>query len=222
MASCPPATTVCLKRGSAGDIRLETGAGEPRVVRDLTAARRGCRWLGRRLARREARALERLAAIDGIPRLLCQTRNRLERSFVAGQPMHEAKPADLSWFRDALRLLRQVHRAGVSHNDLAKEANWICRDPQTAGLVDFQLAICHRRRGRIFRWLAREDLRHLLKHKAHYRSDALTQGQRRLLARPGWPTRIWRAGFKPVYHFITRGLLGWPERDGAAERERPV
>jgi hypothetical protein len=221
MASFHPPASVCLKRGSAGDIRLETVGGETRIVRDLTTARRGCRWLARRLARREARALRRLAGTPGIPRLLGRETDRLERSFVAGAPMHEAKPRDLAWFRDAHSLLRRMHRAGVAHNDLAKEANWICRSDTTAGLVDFQLAICFAQRGHLFRWLAREDLRHLLKHKAHYRLDALTARERRLLARPSWPARGWRRLFKPVYHFVTRRLLGWPERDGAAERERP-
>jgi hypothetical protein len=69
--------------------------------------------------------------------------------------------------------------------------------------------------------LAREDLRHWQKHKAHYRPDLLTARQRRLLATPAWPARLWRAAVKPVYRLLTRGLLGWPERLGAAERERP-
>lgn len=216
------ATDACLKRGTCGDVVRDTAAGETRIVRNLEAARFGCRWIARHLARREAAALARLEGTAGVPRLIALERDRLIRSFVPGLPMHEAEPPARAYFRDALRLLRRLHRSGVAHNDLAKEANWICGSDGSAGIVDFQLAIASRRRGRWFRLLAREDLRHLLKHKAHYCPEALTPGQRSLLARPSLASRCWRSTFKPAYHFLTRRLLGWPERTGAAERERPV
>jgi hypothetical protein len=112
-----------------------------------------------------------------------------------------------------------MHRAGVAHNDLAKEANWLCTPRGGAGIVDFQLAYCPRRRGRVFRVLAREDLRHLYKHKRYYRPDGLTTRQRALLAHPSVLSMAWRRLFKPVYGFVTRRLLGWAEREGAEERE---
>ena len=136
--------------------------------------------------------------------------------------MHELRPDSRIWFRNALRLLRRVHRAGVTHNDLAKEANWICGKGGSVGIVDFQLASCFDRRSRRFRRLAREDLRHLLKHKAYYVPDALTRRQRALLANPSWSARLWRKLFKPPYRLLTRTILRWPERIGAAERQRQV
>jgi hypothetical protein len=210
-----------LKRSSLGDLVRRLHGDRHVAVRELGAARFGCRWLARRLARREARALERLEGLDGVPVLVALDRDRLVRSFLDGEVMHRARPGSSVYFRAALRLLRQMHRRGVAHNDLAKEANWICRRGPDAGIVDFQLAYCAARRSRWFRLLAREDLRHWLKHKAHYRPDTLTARQLRLLASPAWPARLWRAVFKPVYRLLTRGLLGWPERPGAAERERP-
>ena len=87
-----------------------------------------------------------------------------------------------------------------------------------AGIVDFQIAAHFPRRGRLFRALAREDLRHLLKHKRHYAADSLTRRQRAILARPLWPARFWRACVKPVYVFVTRRILRWPERSSAVER----
>jgi hypothetical protein len=216
------ATGTCLKRSTCGDVIRTTCGDRDCIVRDFGPARTGCRWLARLLARREARALERLASIDGVPVLLARERNRLTRSYIDGQPMQACRPATRAWFRDALRLLRRVHRSGVAHNDLAKEANWICRSDGGAAIVDFQLASCFNRRSRRFRRLAREDLRHWLKHKAHYLPDTLTPRQRHLLANPALPARLWRRWFKPVYRFVTRGLLRWPERTGAAERERRV
>jgi predicted Ser/Thr protein kinase len=215
------ATVEALKRGSLGDVVRREYAGRMAAVREFGTARFGCRWLARRLARREARALARLSGLAGVPELIALERDRLIRSFLDGEAMHRARPDSREYFREALRLLRQLHRQGVAHNDLAKEANWLCSRGRTAGIVDFQLAYCPARRTRWFRLLAREDLRHWLKHKAHYRPDALTPGQQRLLATPAWPARLWRRGFKPVYRLLTRQLLGWPDRPGADERERP-
>jgi predicted Ser/Thr protein kinase len=216
------ATGTCLKRGSCGDVVLATQGGRACIVRDTTTARRGCRWLGRLLARREAAALQRLDRVAGVPALIRCDRNSLVREYIDGEPMQTYRPATRAWFRDALRLLRRIHRAGVAHNDLAKEANWICRTDGGAALVDFQLASCFPRRSRRFRRLAREDLRHFLKHKACYLPATLTRRQRALLARPALPARLWRVLFKPPYRLLTRTLLGWPERTGAAERERQV
>jgi hypothetical protein len=39
-----------------------------------------------------------------------------------------------------------------------------------------------------------------------------------VLSAPTLATRLWRALVKPVYRFVTRELLGWPERSGPAER----
>jgi hypothetical protein len=84
--------------------------------------------------------------------------------------------------------------------------------------VDFQLAMVSVRRGRLFRALAREDLRHLLKHKRTYCPERQTARERRILATPALHSRIWMATGKPVYRFVTRRLLGWEDREGASDR----
>ncbi|HUF71676.1 MAG TPA: serine/threonine protein kinase [Gammaproteobacteria bacterium] len=214
------ATRIELKRGTLGDVYCEIGGDSAQAVRDLGPAR--WRWLARRLARREARALVCLDGTPGVPRLIAFERDRLIRSFLPGEPLHRGVPPSREYFRRAFRLVCHLHRLRVAHNDLAKEANWIASPGGVPGIVDFQLAICFARRGRLFRLLAREDLRHLLKHKRHYLPDTLTDRERRILARPMWPARWWRTAVKPGYRFVTRRLLGWSERDGAAERERSV
>ena len=103
--------------------------------------------------------------------------------------------------------------------DLAKEANWLAFG-DVPGLVDFQLAVRSRRRGLWFRYLAHEDLRHLLKHKRTYLPGSLTARQRRMLATPPWPTLLWQSGWKPVYRAFTRHVLGWRDRVGPIERQR--
>jgi hypothetical protein len=61
-------------------------------------------------------------------------------------------------------------------------------------------------------------LRHLLKHKRTYQPTSLTARQLRVLARPTWATRVWRTLAKPPYRFVTRVVLGRPERAGPLER----
>jgi predicted Ser/Thr protein kinase len=210
-----------LKRDALGAVYLLTGAADPVVVRDVGAARPGCRWLARRLALREARMLEALADMPGTPTLLGIDASGLARSFLPGEPMYVRRPVSSAFFKNALTLVRRMHRAGVAHNDLAKEANWICLAGQDCGIVDFQLAIRSKRRSALFRVLAREDIRHLLKHKEHYIPERLTARERSILASPSCAARFWRTWVKPPYLLFTRRVLGWPERTGPEERGTP-
>jgi len=207
-----------LKRDLFGEVRLR---GEL-VERDTRVAAWWARWLARRLAGREARALARAEGLGGVPALHDWNGTVLLRSWLPGQPMQLARPQHASFYREALRLLRRLHRRGIVHNDLAKEPNWLVSPKGTPLLVDFQLATCHSRRSRWFRGLAREDLRHLLKHKRTYRPDRLTARERRILATPALLTRLWRQTGKRAYLFVTRRMLGWADREGAGDRGSQV
>jgi len=114
--------------------------------------------------------------------------------------------------------LRQLHQAGVVHNDLAKEPNLLVRDDGGPALIDFQLAAHSMKRGRLFRIAAYEDLRHLLKHKRTYWPDRLTQRERHILTNPSPVSRAWMGMVKPVYMFVTRRIFGWEDREGARDR----
>jgi RIO-like serine/threonine protein kinase len=218
---CEIEQTEALKRDPLGTIELASSRTGSKIVRDTRAAAPGLRWLARRLMRREQAALVRATGIRGVPSIESWDYARLVREFLPGVAMHLGTFDSSAYFKDALRLLQQLHRRGIVHNDLAKEANWICMPASRAGLVDFQLAGVFARRGRLFRILAREDLRHLLKHKRHYAPERLTRRQIEILERPGALVRVWRSAFKPVYVFVTRRMLGWPDRPGAHERQRP-
>jgi RIO-like serine/threonine protein kinase len=210
--------TGLLKKDLFGEIRRTGGPAECRIVRDAATAAPWLRWLARRLLRREAQVLAALAGIDGIPELHEVTRDRLVRGYVDGEPLHRARPEDPAYFAAAARLLRQLHRAGVAHNDLAKEPNLLVRPDGKPAFIDFQLGLFAPRRGRLFRMAAYEDIRHLLKHKRTYRPDRLTRRERTILAAPSLPSRIYRRTLKPAYVFVTRRLLGWADREGAADR----
>jgi len=208
-----------LKRDALGTIRLVDDDAATTIERDTRTARRGLRWLARRLAAREASALLALRALPfGVPQLIEFDGRVLRRSALPGEPLFARAPPSRDFFVRALRLVRALHRAGVTHNDLAKEANWLRAPGDLPGLVDFQLAVRSRRRGFWFRYLAHEDLRHLLKHKRTYVPGSLTARQRRILATRPWPTQLWRVWWKPAYHALTRGVLGWRNRVGPTER----
>lgn len=211
-----------LKRDLFGEVRrvrvmLHDGS-EDCVRRDTTLAARGLRWFARSLAAREARALQVLRRTPDVPRLVSWDGRRLVRSWLPGVPLQSAGGVDRAYFREALRLLRRLHSAGLVHNDLAKEPNWLVAPDGRPLLVDFQLAMRPRHRGRLFRMLAHDDLRHLLKHKRTYCPGQLTARQRAILARRSPLAAAWARSGKPVYRFVTRRLLGWADREGAGDR----
>jgi predicted Ser/Thr protein kinase len=207
-----------LKKDIFGAIYLRNDSTGRRIVRDASQARPWARWLARRLLAREARALAALDGTPGIPEVLHVDTDELQRRWIAGRPMQESRPTDIDYFRTAARILRRLHRQGLAHNDLAKEPNWLVRENGQPGIVDFQLAWYSPKRGRMFRLLAREDLRHLLKHKRTYCPEYLTRRERAILAKPTLLSRTWMMGGKPVYLFVTRRILGWSDREGAGDR----
>jgi hypothetical protein len=175
--------------------------------------------LARHLFARERRALQLARGLQVGPELLWAGRRALVRGFIDGVAMHLAKPrGDLAYFRSAKQTLRKLHRAGICHNDLAKEQNWLRGTDGRAYVTDFQLAACFRTRSRLFRIAAYEDLRHLLKLKKSYAPDALTPKERKILAHKSFVASIWLATGKKVYILITRGLLNFTDREGGGRR----
>ena len=215
------AGALLLKADLFGRVERVDSSGGARVRRDLRAARGWARPLARALARREARALRALDGLDGVPRLLGWDGRILERTWIEGVALQRVRPADPGFHAALRRLVARLHRRGLTHNDLAKEPNVLVRPDGSPALVDFQLARLHPRRGRWFRLLAREDLRHLLKHKRVCCPQELTAREQAILARPSWPARLWRATGKRAYLLWTRGVLGWADREGAGDRGAP-
>jgi RIO-like serine/threonine protein kinase len=207
-----------LKSDLFGTVWLVGDRGRHIVVRDTAPARWWTGWIARLLCRREARALARLDGLPGTPRLVDAGGGSLRREWIEGRPMQVARPQAASYFRDARALVARLHRRGVAHNDLAKEPNWLVTPDGEPAIVDFQLAWVAPRRGYFFRALAREDLRHLLKHKRRYCPERLTARERRLLSTPAPLSRLWMAAVKPAYTFVTRRVLGWADREGAGDR----
>lgn len=196
------------------------------------------RVIARTLAARERRALAGLDGLAGVPRVfddaalaalpsldgnVPRARDVLLRSWLDGEALHLAPrlPADFFDHLDALVLA--LHARGVCHNDLHKEQNVVVGETGHPELVDFQLASVHRTRGRVFASRARDDLRHVEKHRRRYTrwgrgpdgAHEPTRGAGRALGR-SLVARVWRRTGKPLYNFVTRGIFR--TRDGEARR----
>jgi len=200
--------------------RFRSDAGEvDAVLRRLDEVPWWSHLLAWHLFARERRALALARDLDVGPKLLWAGRRALVRGFIDGVALHLAKPrGDAAYFRSARQALHRLHRARICHNDLAKEQNWLVGRDGKAYLTDFQLAACFRRRSRLFRIAAYEDLRHLLKHKRSYAPAALTPMERKILARKSFVASIWLKTGKKVYRAITRGLFNFTDREGGGRR----
>jgi hypothetical protein len=200
--------------------RFREDAGEvDAVLRRLDQVPAWSYPLARHLFARERHALQLARDLGVGPKLLWAGRQALVRGFIDGVALHLAKPhGDLAYFRSAKLALRKLHRAGICHNDLAKEQNWLVGRDGRAYVTDFQLAACFGSRSRLFRIAAYEDLRHLLKHKRSYAPSALTAMERKILARKSFVASIWLKTGKKVYQAITRGLFNFTDREGGGRR----
>ena len=197
----------------------------PVVLRKLDGVPLYARPLSWWLARKEIAGLRATQGIEGCPILVRVDKTGLLRSWTRGTPLQLARPDTRDWYADARRLLREMRRAGVTHNDIAKPQNWLMTPDGRAAVIDFQLASVHQRRGRLFRIMAREDLRHLLKQKRAYAPHLLTASEKRMLARKSLPSQIWMVTGKRLYNFITRRLMHWSDGEGTedrAERDGPA
>src|SRR5258708_30545304 len=123
--------SVVLKRDLLSTIergRFATSAGEVEaVLRRIDEVPWWCFGLARHLFARERRALAVAGELGIAPPLLFAGHNALIRGWMDGLPLHIAKPhGDRGFFRSAKAALLKLHRACISHNDLAKGQNW-CR-----------------------------------------------------------------------------------------------
>ncbi len=218
-----------LKRDQLGRVERIEGAQGACVRRVACGSSVPLSGLFARLcARRERRALEALAGLEGVPRLVHDA--ALEnahpglvvlRSWIEGRPLARAEELPEDFFEHLDRLVAALHARGVCHNDLHKEQNILVGPDGLPFLVDFQLASVHARRGGLFSSRVREDLRHVEKHRRRYtRLGRGPRGESQAGAgaayRRSWIARAWKRGVKPLYEFATRRVLG--TRDGEERR----
>ena len=212
-----------LKRDSFSTVergRFSTPAGEVEaVLRRIDEVPWWSFPIAHHLFLRERRALAIAGQLGIAPPLLFAGRRVLVRGWIEGVALQIAKPhGDRAYFHSARIAVRKLHRAGICHNDLSKQQNWLRGSDGRAYLTDFQLASCFQRRGRLFRILAYEDLRHLIKHKHRYLRDALTATEWRVRRRKSGFTRSWMATVKHVYNWVVHGVFRLPDLEGGGAR----
>jgi hypothetical protein len=200
--------------------RFLTPAGEvPAVVRRLDEVPWWSFPLACMLFARERRALAKASELGVTPPLLYAGRRVLVRGWIEGTVMQIAKPyGDRAFFQSAKAALRKLHRAGICHNDLSKQQNWLRGRDGRAYLTDFQLASTFARRSRLFRLLAYEDLRHLLKHKHRYLLEEMTPAEWKMRSRKTPLSSWWLLTGKKLYHLATRGFFGFVDQEGGGRR----
>jgi len=235
-----------LKRDAFGRVELLAAGAERRTRRVACGGRAlGSRWLARRLLARERRALERLAGLPGVPELERDERwarapfegvgggggdDVLVRSWIEGQPLHAARSLPEDFFERLAELVGALHARGVCHNDLHKEQNVIAGADGWPYVIDFQLASTHAPGSRSLATRAREDLRHVEKHRRRYlRADGgpAAKAEQRATLPPlerstlAW---LWRRGGKPIYALVMRvlGARDAPEPRRSASGPWPV
>lgn len=210
-----------LKRDVFSETRLGYFADEPekRVIRRIvSAAPKWSRPLAWILAKREIRALNKLRGLQGVPQLIATDKDGLFRSWSEGTPLHLARPNTKEFYLSALKILRNLRRMGITHNDLAKPQNWLMTAEGKASVIDFQLASVHKHRGAFYRYFAYEDFRHLIKQKKSFAPNLLTPTEKRILKNRSWPSRLWLATGKRVYNFLTKDMFKWSDGDGTGDR----
>jgi serine/threonine protein kinase len=229
-----PCIVRVLKADTFGRVELLDG---PRglVVRRVACGGRipGSRAVAHLLMRRERRALERLSGVASVAELVDLPeysaapgengshpvpRDVLLRSWLEGEPLYAVQELPEDFFERLEDLVQELHDRGVCHNDLHKEPNVLVRPDGRPALVDFQLASCHRTRGRKFRTRATEDLRHVAKHRETYAVGTGIASVTRVPRRRSFIAATWMRCGKPVYNLVKRRLL----KVSDSEPRRPV
>ena len=171
-----------------------------RMRQPLAWVLRPVSWL---LSRLESRAYDRMRGVTGVPgRVEPSGRAFFVHRYVEGTTLHrynkehrdrrrrgEAIVSD-AFFAGLETILVEIHRRGMTYNDLSKPENIIVGADGRPYLIDFQISSDFSALGPalrkfldpLFGLLRREDLYHLLKLKAKIRPDLVTSAERARLS----------------------------------------
>jgi len=173
-------------------------------------------WVGRLLTAREAAALNRLAGLDGIPKVLGRlSPTALGREYIEGEPLRRGGHVPDDFHSRLLALIQEVHRRDMAYVDLEKPENVLLGKDGKPYLFDFQIAWLWPRRfgGDLWpmrvvrRWFQNGDLYHLTKLKRRTRPDQLTQEEQEAGAHKPWFVRVHSAYATPLRR-LRRWILG--------------
>lgn len=165
------------------------------VAKDYRETNPLWRWtVGLWSLRRELRALERLAGIDGIPALERRVgRWILVMTYYRGRDVGRvpAEEQDDAFYARLLALVREMHSRGVVHLDLRQRRNVLVQPNGLPAIIDFGASLVVPRSGWLLRTLARIDVSGVLKYKQRARPQSLTRDEAAMLAREERRRRYW-------------------------------
>jgi len=172
-----PSRTAPLSAGYQGAVYLYEGPNGRRIVKE-PADKGLASLIAPRMLRREAKAYAAVNGIAGIPQSFGMLRNRyLVLEFIEGvglrEPGNGIQDRD-RFFAALLDIIKAVHSRNVSHNDLKRKDNILVDPDGKPVLLDFGMAVVHRRQGFWFRLLQRMDYNAWIKIKYHYAIDTIT------------------------------------------------
>jgi hypothetical protein len=205
-----------LYAGDAGRIVLKLGRTAPFFVLPM-------KWLGRALARHEARLYRRVADLDGIPRILGEWgATGFAHEYVEGHPMQPKAHVPDDFFERLQALVTELHARQIAYADLEKNENILVDAQGRPALIDFQISWHWPLDPRERRWLSRlfphalgrrileslqtSDLYHLQKHRRRHRRDQMTAEEiaRSYVLPPGI---FWHRRFADPFQRVRRRLL---------------
>jgi hypothetical protein len=159
------------------------------------------KWLGRALARREARALSLLADLPNVPAVCPPIQvdgsvatNAVAHDYVLGHPLAARESVGPTFFPTLEGVLREMHRRGMAYVDLHKRENILVGEDGQPYLIDFQISFIlpGGLLGKILPWrallrvLCGSDLYHLSKHVQNSSVAAGNATARQPVPRPWW------------------------------------
>ncbi len=209
--------------GSAtkASVRVFDGAGRPLLVKDVRRLHPLARAIyGRPVLRREERALRALDGTPGVPRLLGRIDgDALALEYVEAEPLRGAlAPERLRRACAALGArVAALHERRVVHLDLRQKRNILVDAAGEVWLVDFQSALvlgARGWRGLLFRLLSPFDRSAVLKFRARYVPDLLSDAERAKARRARLLGRLW------IFHRFGP-LLRWLLGRGRAHARSP-
>ena len=129
-------------RGYQGNVYLYERKGKRFIIKTPIGWGLG-RLVRTAMLRREYRVYARLSQIQGIPLCYGLLDGRyLVLEYIGGTPMQGAEITNRTVFFDSLlKLIKELHKAGVAHTDLKKETNLLIVEGNLPYVIDFGVAI---------------------------------------------------------------------------------
>ena len=177
-------------------LRVIQHGGEQWVVKDFRPRAFVIRnTIGRLFTRREARALRKLAGLEGVPSDAFRIdAHALAYRYVAGMPF-TGSPAERrtpEFFAAFERLLAEVHGRGIVHFDVRNGRNVLITDEGRAALIDFQSHLGTAHLPRALRgWMERFDMAGVYKHWERNHPQSLGETRVAQLSRMNRWRRLW-------------------------------